>query len=369
VTEFNRKEYSDGWFTKKWERLLPAEKYEVAGSDDAEGEPEYANDAFGGLSGYGRTFPHPMNIDGQKTPGGRYYSRLETSPFGNDLLWQFAEACVTGEKLGTGGRTDLLFVGFSATDLIGHAWGPDSHEVLDATLRSDRLVKAMQTSLDEKVGPGRWTLIVTADHGICPLPERWAKERPDAERFDPRVELDAEAMGTLLNEKFGEIDPDPRTWFVEGGRSYFPNLYLNHSAVRAHGVKVEDVATVLAKWAGNRPHVEAAFTRAELLGKPSADPLTRRCQSGYHPDRGGDVYCVTRAYCLPTGTASLGTSHGSPHEYDTHVPLFAVGAGVPKLGKRDEPVSSLVLGPIICKLLGIDPPAELPEKLQAGWSR
>lgn len=368
VSEFNKNERADRWFSKQWERLKPEGAYTAAvGPDDSPGETRYDKDAkTGGLVGYGPVFPHPLNIDNQKVPGKRYYERLEASPFGNELLAELAIECVRDEQLGSGGRTDLMFVGFSANDVIGHKWGPDSHEVLDCTLRSDRLIAAFANSLDKHVGAGRWTLIVTADHGVCPMPERWAKERPDAERFDYREELTADEMGRVLNEKFGRLGDDPTGWFADGGRSHYPHVYLNHANVERHGVKVTDVAGALAKWAANRPHTEAAFTRAQMLGPPSGDPLTRRCQCGYHPDRGGDVYVVQRAYCLPMGVASLGTSHGTPHPYDTHVPLFAVGAGVPRLGRQGEEVSSLLLGPIVCKALGIDPPAGVG-KVPAGW--
>jgi hypothetical protein len=367
VEEFNKSERPDAWFTKEWERLKPEAVYTKAvGPDDAPGETRNERTLDGKLMGYGTTFPHPLNIDRVKEPGQRYYDRLEASPFGNDMLWQLAQECIRYENLGTDRRVDLLFLGFSANDTLGHKWGPDSHEVLDCTLRTDRLIAGAIPWLDEQVGRGKWTLIVTADHGICPLPERWAKERPDAERFDPRIELALELMGEVLDERFGKMDGGPRGWFAGGVGLLYPNVYLNHAAVEKHGVKVSDVAAALAKWAANRPHVEAAFTREQLLGRASDDPLTRRCQSGYHPDRGGDVYAVTKAYCLPTGATSLGTSHGSPHPYDTHVPLFAVGSGVPKLGRQQEEVSSLVLGAVICKALGITPPAGV-ETPPAGW--
>jgi hypothetical protein len=366
--EFNDGGAADAWFTKQWERRKSAAVYdEAVGPDDAPGETKYEKDAkTGGWVGYGPTFPHPLNIDGRKEPTKRYYERLEASPFGNELLWQFARACIAAERLGTGGRTDLLFLGFSPNDVIGHKWGPDSHEVLDCSVRTDELVQQARVWLDEHVGPGRWTQIVTADYGVCPFPERTAAANPEAERFDPRPELDPAVMGTVLDEKFGPLGADPKGWFADGGRYQLPHIHLNRAAIEGQGLEVTDVATALAKWAANRPHVEAAFTRAELVGRASPDPLTRRCQCGYHPDRGGDVYVVTRAYCLPMGAASLGTTHGSPHPYDTHVPLYAVGAGVPKLGRKDEEVSSLVLGPVLCKLLGIDPPSGV-EKLPAGW--
>ncbi len=369
VTAFNKRAEADKWFNKQWERLKPEAVYTTAvGPDDAPGETRFDRDVkTGGRVGYGPTFPHPLNIDDQKEPGKRYYERLEASPFGNELLAELAWECITREGLGTGGRTDLLYLGFSANDMIGHKWGPDSHEVLDCTLRADKLIAGTVAALDDRFGPGRWTLIVTADHGVCPLPERWANERPDAERFDPRTELDPKTMGEMLDEKFGPLGNDWRAWFAETGRIQYPNIYLNHAAIERGGVKVADVSAALAKWVANRPHVETAFTRTELLGPTSADTLTRRCQWGYHTDRGGDVYVVPKAYCLPTGVASLGTSHGTPHPYDTHVPLFAVGAGVPKLGKRDEAVSSLLVGPLICKGLGVSPPATVTEKLPAGW--
>ncbi len=368
VTEFNKRAEADKWFNKQWERLKPEAVYTAAvGADDAPGETHFEKDAkTGGPVGYGPTFPHPMNIDNQNAPGKRYYERLEASPFGNELLAELAWECITQEKLGTGGRTDLLFLGFSANDTVGHKWGPDSHEVLDCTLRADKLIAGTIAALEDRYGPGRWTLIVTADHGVCPLPERWANERPDAERFDPRTEIDDE-VGTVLDEKFGKLDGGPRGWLAGGVRMHFPNVYLNHTAIEKSGVKVADVSAAVAKWAANRPHVEAAFTREQLLGPPSPDPLTRRCQWGYHADRGGDVYVVPKAYCLPTGVASLGTSHGTPHAYDTHVPLFAVGAGVPTLGKRDESVSSLLVGPLICKGLGVVPPERVAEKLPDNW--
>lgn len=369
VVDFNKRAQADKWFSKQWERLKGEVVYTAAvGPDDAPGESRYEKDSkTGGRIGYGSSFPHPLNIDGQKQPTKRYYERLEASPFGNELLAELAWECISGEQLGTDGRTDLLFVGLSANDTIGHKWGPDSHEVLDCTLRTDQLIADTVRRLNERPGPGRWTLIVTADHGVCPLPERWAAERPDAERFDPRSELAPDTMGRMLNEKFGPVGTNPMAWLATTNRMQFPHVYLNHTSIESHGVKVTDVATALVKWAANRPHMEAAFTREQLLGPPSADPLTRRCQWGYHAARGGDVYVVPKPHCLPTGVASLGTSHGTPHGYDTHVPLFAVGAGVPKLGRREEVVSSLLVGPVICKGLDVAPPAGVTEKLPAGW--
>ena len=70
-------------------------------------------------------------------PGKPYYQVLEGTPFGSELLWQFAKTAITEERLGQSGTRDLLCLSFSSNDIIGHAFGPDSQEVLDVTLRSD----------------------------------------------------------------------------------------------------------------------------------------------------------------------------------------------------------------------------------------
>jgi Type I phosphodiesterase / nucleotide pyrophosphatase len=369
VMEFNKSGAADAWFTKQWERLGTQEKYDsIVGPDDYPGETRYEKDIkTGALVGYGPTFPHPMNIDQQPYPNKRYYERLESSPHGNDLLWQFATAAIEAEQLGTRGTTDLLYLGFSSNDLIGHRWGPDSHEVFDCTLRTDALVEKMIDHLDAKLGPGNYTLFITADHGICPFPEKEQARNPEAERFDPRAELDPAVMGEVLNNQFGKLADDPRTWFAENGKSYFPTLYLNRGFIEANGLKVNDMAEAIAKWAENRDHIVKAVPRGVLLGPPSADPLTRQCQISHDDDRSGDVFLIIKPYCVPLGPASVGTNHGSPNSYDTHVVMMAYGADVPKLCRSDEKINSLSLAPMICKALGMAPPKNLPADLPSGW--
>jgi hypothetical protein len=369
VTTFNESQAADRWFAKRWDRLRDEPAYTAAvGPDDALGETQFERDfRTGGKVGYGPTFPHAMNIDGQPKPNKRYYDRLESSPFGNELLWAFAKSCIDAERLGTG-TTDLLFLGFSSNDLIGHKWGPDSHEVLDATLRTDELLGEMIDHLDKTLGRDRYTLIVTADHGICPLPEAAVKDHPEAARFDPRAEFGPDGLGQVLNQTFGPLDPTGRGWFEWIDRDYSPHVYLNRKAIKSHGADPDAVAEFVAKWAANRPHMLAAIPASTLAGPPSADPLVRKSQLGYHPDRCGDVYLIPKPHCLPMGVASVGTNHGSPHPYDTHVALMAIGAGVPKAGEVADPVNSLIATGMAAVALGLDRPAGWVD-LPAGWGK
>ena len=176
VEEFNDSKAADQWFGKDWTRFrtdIDYEKWSRAGHRRGRGQ-RHCGDGEGrpgkGLESGRSTFPHP-NTGGRAKPGKEYYEALANSPFGNELLLEFAKRCVTAERLGADDVPDLLVVSFSSNDLIGHTWGPDSQEVLDVTLRSDALVADLLGFLDAKVGKDQYLLAVTADHGICPLPE------------------------------------------------------------------------------------------------------------------------------------------------------------------------------------------------------
>jgi predicted AlkP superfamily pyrophosphatase or phosphodiesterase len=381
VAAFNASGKADAYFGKDWVRVRPDLDYDtLAGPDKGEGE--------GGGTGQGQTFPHPMtggkDKDGRpfaspKAAGAKYYEALATSPFGNELLLDFARTCIDAEQLGADDVPDLLTVSFSSNDLVGHAWGPDSHEVLDCTLRSDAVLAELLAHLDAKVGKGRYAVVLTADHGICPLPE-FAVTHPD--RYpDAKGAKRVPGLGLLvlaeqhLRDKFGKptekAEPKDKSkgWIEQPSPPY---LYLNRKLANERGVKVEAVAEELANWLVDQDGVQAAYTHARL-SKPveSVDPIEGRVRLSFHPDRSGDVYLLLKSYHLitsPTSTSRIftGTTHGAPHPYDTHVPLLVYGPGVGG-GPRAEHVTPLHAAPIAAHFLGVPPPAKatypLPKSL------
>ena len=101
---------------------------------------------------------------------------LYGSPYGNELLAAFAETAIEAERLGQRGVTDLLSVSFSSNDAVGHAYGPDSPEVRDMTVRTDRLLQTFFARVDALVGLDHTLVVLTADHGVAPLPELQVNE-------------------------------------------------------------------------------------------------------------------------------------------------------------------------------------------------
>jgi hypothetical protein len=86
-------------------------------------------------------------------------------------LLQLATAAIAGESLGADEVPDILALGFSSNDLVGHAFGVHSQEVLDITLRTDRVLAQLIKLLDTAVGKDQWLLVLTSDHGAAPTPE------------------------------------------------------------------------------------------------------------------------------------------------------------------------------------------------------
>jgi arylsulfatase A-like enzyme len=361
VTEYNRTNPADRWFGKPWNRLLDTIDYgRYSGPDDV------AAEGTGVAKKQGRTFPHPMDA-GLKKPGRDYYDTVVTSPFGNELLLDFAIRAMEAEKLGENEVPDFLSISFSSNDLIGHQYGPDSQEVLDVTLRSDLIVRDLLKALDRRVGKGNYVLCLSADHGICPLPEVAAAEGKDAKRIGAlgAIGFAAKALAFMVN-KFGPTEG--KTLWVDNFSS-FPWVYLNHKLIASRGLDLDQATDALADYFRRQDFVQSVYTRRQLEAPPLAsdEPALRMMRKSYRPERCGDLAIVNKPYYLVTQYAT-GTSHGTPHDYDTHVPLVVMGPGIPT-GKYDDRVVPQAVVPIFARAAGVAPPdtceANLPDRLQS----
>ena len=350
VKEFNRLNPADRWRGTTWERLRPDLDYaKLSGPDDVQGESR-------GVSGQGRVFPHPF-VPADPKAKSAYHGALYASPFGNELLYELAETALRFEKLGTDEIPDLLSISFSSNDAVGHAWGPDSQEVLDVTLRSDRIMKQLLDALDARVGKAKYVLAMTADHGICPLPEVSQKAGRDAARVQP---ASAAKVESLLNETFGKV----KGKWVEAFTG--PWLYLNQKTIESSGKKPAEVEAAVADWLVKQEGIAAAYTRTALTaGIPKNDAIGQMVTRSFYPERCGDVYVLLKPYYLASSPLGTGTTHGTPYEYDTHVPLLVFGTGVVP-GVRKEKVSPLATAAILSEAVGMKPPAGATTPLPEG---
>lgn len=366
VEEFNKSGRADDWIGAEWVRFRQDVDYEKsAGPDDVVGESN-GTSVTEGFS-QKRTFPHPFpGLKLKSETPKLYYSALEMSPAGNEVLVELAKRAIVMEHLGNRESADLLCLSFSSNDLIGHAWGPDSQEVLDITLRSDAMLADFLAFLEEKLG-NRYSVVITADHGVSPLPE--LKRFESAARVNISDVL--KSLAEALDDVFGKSPAGPTRWFeleTRDSSDMWPWLYLNHKAIRERSLDPADVADYVARWLGNRPFMQTAFTRKQIetgtlpMGAGAGDrAMLERAKLAYRSERCGDVIGITKPGVLMGGYGT-GTSHGSASEHDTHIPVLAFGHGVPTLGRQTEPRSSLIVAPTLAALLGIEPPSDAAVK-------
>lgn len=339
VKDFNAAHPPEADFGRVWERLLdPAIYDKVQGPDDATGE------YVGG--GFTRTFP--KKIDGGKPEiSNLFYWALDYAPWNNDLVEEMAERLVLEEKLGVDDVPDLLCVGFSQTDRIGHNYGPDSHEVMDSYLRLDRTLARLLGFLDQHFR-GEYLLVLTADHGATPIPEQTLEKRgPGAAGRLSADDVD-KPLRAGLAAALGE-PPADSYWALRDGS----NFRLNRVALAAKQIDPATAARALRDVLLKIPGIGEAWTREELLGTAPLDAFGERMRRSFNAERSGDVVFILKPYWLG---GVVPTGHGSPYDWDSHVPLLWLGAGI-QPGTHPEPVHTEDLAPTLARLLGVDLPA------------
>lgn len=316
-----------------WQRLLPVDTY--TGVDDGVGErPD---------PGWTRTFPHPLA--GTAPP--HFVHNWEESPWSDAWLGPFAEQAIRDFQLGEDDVPDVLGVSFSATDLVGHSFGPDSHEVQDTLLRLDRVLGTLLTTLDATVGRGRYALALSADHGVARVPEASVSDGQPGGRI-PFERIRAAVDGALPGS-----GPGPRVRHVE-----YTQVYLTPAA-RATATAA-GVAPALAALRALPGVAHAVWNGA--LGGPieGLDPaMLAAIRSSYDPERSGDISVVPAPGWIfvpgarPDG--GDGTTHGSPNPYDQHVPLIFLGRAF-AAGHYPTRVSPADLAPTLAATVGLPVP-------------
>ncbi len=278
------------------------------------------------------------------TPGPQLYNGLEATPFGNDLLEAFAERAIDAEQLGQHSDTDVLTVSFSSNDYVGHAKGPDSPEVRDISLRTDRLLMKLLDYVDSKVGAGNTLVVLTADHGVAPVPEvNEERKMPGGRLSEPDL---FQAVQTALSSRFGE-----GKWIV--GNSG-PTMYLNRELVKEKNLDEAEVERVGANAVRALPNIFRVYTRHQLInGMVPDDRFSQRVQNGFYAGRSGDITPLPNPYYL---YEAHGTSHGTPFSYDTHVPVIFMGPTItPGLYSNEIAVNDIA--PTLATILEIEIPS------------
>ena len=325
VKDFNDGRPADSYAGRQWTPLLDASS------------PAYHTHEVAGQ------FPHAM----AEKAGPKLYDNIYASPFGDELLEQFAEATITANHLGqTDGKQaapDLLDISFSSNDAVGHAYGPDSPEIADEQIRLDRTLGRLVAFIDSKAGKQNVLWALSADHGSEPEPEaeRELNHNAAAQRLP---------FSAALNSAQKQLDA---IFHISGSMKWFAArtdgmMYFDIAELKNHHIELAAARRALAKQVRDVPGMEAFYDPSQLAGVSGW--IGRFLRNSYFPDRSGDVYYLTKEWTY-FSSQPTGTSHGDPWPYDTHVPFVIAGWRVrPKQIKASVQVTDLA--PTLADLVG-----------------
>lgn len=290
---------------------------------------------------FGKTWlTHPMGSGTR--PDEPYRTAFRATPYSNEVLLEFAQRLFERSGVGKDSDPDLVAISFSGLDYVGHLYGPETAG-FDATIEAlDHQVGELLRTLDEQFGAGNYTLALTADHGAALNPEKEKLRGHDAGRLstdDFRSAVEKAVAGKLQINTPVIVAFEP------------PELYLNYAAAGARGVSRQALDRAVAQAIEAQPGIARAYTADEIaIADGSNDALLQAVAAGYYASRSGDIHVLVKPNYIFWG--AQGTTHGTPYDYDSHVPLIFFGAQV-KPGKIDRPVRVNDLAPTIGRLLKV----------------
>ncbi len=333
LTAFNDRKLADTYAGKSWERLLDdAALYDkLSREDDFESERPDS------------VFPHQLPA----TAEAGLYDALGRTPFNDELILQAALSLVDAYELGADDEPDVLAVSFSATDLIGHRYGPFSQEAMDNDLRLDRTFGKLLDGLDERVGLEHVALAFTADHGAVPAPED-AKHAPAGAR-----RILSEDIAKIVDEAVRKRFPKATKVVASINTG---NVYLNLDALSDVGIARDPAEQVAKEALLEQDWVEEVFIHADMLdeSKPS-EGFLGLYRNSFFARRSPHLFVRLCEGCYPG--ALPGTGHGSPYLYDRAVPVVFLGPAF-NSGEYDAESGPEDIAPTIAKTVGIDMPVE-----------
>jgi predicted AlkP superfamily pyrophosphatase or phosphodiesterase len=307
VMDFNAMKYPESYLNGSWSLFRPAEAYAGCLSD--------SNNIEKGFNGR-NSFPYDLKKLRAKadiSPRHDYYLLREV-PFSNSLTTSFAMRLIEKEMLGTDDITDYLSITYSATDYIGHRFGPSSVEMTDAILRLDDDIKTLLAYLNERIGKKNILVYFTAAHGISEVPSVLKKNRIPSGYFKRNQAL--QLLRSYLNAVYGEGD------WVKGYSER--QIFLNRTLIEDARLPIEEFQKKVVRFIVQFTGIATAYPYSAFEANDFGNGNLKRIINNFNPQRSGDVIITLDPGWVEEETDWI-TNHNSPYEYDSHVPLIWYG--------------------------------------------
>lgn len=296
-----------------------------------------------------------VQVTDKVTVGNGHFARkagdvrsFRASPEYDAAVLALGSRLVEDQKLGQGAATDLLILGLSATDYVGHSYGTRGAEMC---LHQANLDQNLGQFFDRLDAAGiDYMVTLTADHGGLDLPERQREQAvADAERVDPG--LYPKQINDLLVAKTG----------IKGNlilaTGPFGDIYISKSLSAPQKALI--LKETKALYSANR-QVAAVFTKAELLaapapaGPPESWTLLAIAKASFDPERSGDLVVLLKPRVTPIADAGGGyvATHGSAWDYDRRVPMLFWRKGMSPM-EQPQGVETVDILPTLAAQIGL----------------
>ncbi len=314
VENFNGLKLADAYLNQIWNTTFPIDQYTESSPDDSPYERKYK----------GKEKPvFPYNLKELRKVNGEF-DLLPGTPFGDDLLTEFAKASLVGEKLGKDNITDFLTLSYSCPDIIGHAMGPNSIEEEDTYIRLDKNIEDLLKKLDQEVGQGNYLVFLTADHAVAEVPQFLKDNRISAGNFQLAT------VEVSLNEYLQKYFPGKKLIDKMSNEQVFLNQDVFAGEPKSAGIDLLIASELVINYLQSVEGIAQVFSKSIIKqGAYSETSIKGMMIRGYNFKRSGDItYQLEPGWF--NGGGVQGTTHGSAYSYDTHVPILFFGAGIKK---------------------------------------
>jgi predicted AlkP superfamily pyrophosphatase or phosphodiesterase len=329
VNAFNARRMPQSLAGKSWTLWLPDSAYKEADSVSFE------------AGGHNFVFPHVFPTDSVATA-----SAIRVSPWIDEITLDLALAGLNALSLGDSSQTDVLAISLSATDYIGHSFGPDSREAHDNVLRLDRNLGVFFDSVFKLRDSTRIAIALSADHGVGTIPElvpATVQPRP--------VRVDAAALAAMLRASVAAEGVDSTLVAYDA-----QTVLADRSSVKMNTAALDRALDDFSRQARKVPGVARVDRFRDLLRADTVhDAIARRWVHQFPANSNVQLVITLTPFSIFSGIVA---THGSPRDYDSNVPLIFSGPWFAP-GRYTEFVRTVDLAPTLAAIAGVKPSEKL----------
>lgn len=287
----------------------------------------------------------PQSHEGTSTSQKKYVHMLLKLPEANQLLLDMARLYIerTYKTLDNDGAL-VVWLSLSSLDKIGHIYGPFSREVIDMIYHLDKQIGAFMANLKKIVAPGNTLYVLTADHGVMPIPELIKSWYPNARRIIIGDLIDVVNKYIKKRFKISQV--------IRGHKA--PHVYINQKQLKKFSLnKQQIIIEEVRKKLGEYPGISAVYDAKQLLQtQVPAGSIAWLFKNNIYSGRSGDLLLQVAPYTIASRYTG-GTKHYTPYADNTHVPLMLYQPGVLEHQTITKPVWVDQITATLANLLGI----------------